>query len=86
MDDNNSPKQPIVPHPVMQMKITALSDGSVAVNGIPNNPNTALQLIAGATAAITNLFIGKAKEGQLDDANNLVESKIITPDKKIILQ
>ena len=89
MDNNNDNplKQPAVPHPVMQMKITALSDGTIAVNGIPHNPNTALQLIAGATGAITNFFMNKAKEGKLDDKNNLIESKIISPsDKKIILQ
>lgn len=88
MDENNNdnpPKQPAVPHPVIQMKITILSNKTLTINGAPDNLDVALQVLADAARVTINLFIDKAKEGQLDDENNLIDTKIISPDKKVIL-
>jgi hypothetical protein len=79
---NNS--KPVHPQPVFQIKITALSDGSVNINGFPNNLKVTLDMMTAGTQAVISHFISKAKEGNLDDNNNIIPSKILTPDKKLV--
>lgn len=69
----------------MQIIITVTKDGRLSVNGFPNNLQGALQVIHGAHDAITAYFIGKAKAGEMDDKGNVIESKIIKPDRPILM-
>jgi len=71
------------PQPVQQMRITVMDNGQVVVNGFPSNLHTSLLILHRAYKAVTLHFIDAAKNGQIDNYN-LVESKIITPDKKLV--
>ena len=73
---------PAHPQPVFQIKITALSDGSVNINGFPNSLKTTLDMMTAGTQAVISHFINKAKEGNLDDNNNIIPSKIVALDNK----
>jgi len=64
----------------MQVTINITKDGKLSVSGFPNNLQGALQVIHGASDAIVQYFIGKAKAGEMDDQGNVVESKIMKPD------
>jgi hypothetical protein len=72
------------PQPVFQIKITALSNGSVNINGFPNSLKVTLDMITAGAQAVISHFISKAKEGNLDDNNNIIPSKILTQDKKLV--
>lgn len=85
MNDNGNQQGPVVPHPLMQMKITLLSNQTINVNGIPLDLDTALDVLAGATKAITQHFVRKAKEGKLDDTNRIIQNKIIAPGNKLVV-
>ena len=74
------------PQPVLQAKITAMSDGSVSVNGFPSNLSTALHLITAAHNAVINHFINQAKAGNLDDNNTIIPPKIITSQKPVLIR
>lgn len=78
-------KASAVPQPIIQMRITVLDNKSVVVNGIPSSLRTALGILFDANKAIVDHFINRAKEGALDDANNIVQSKLITPQNKLII-
>ena len=75
----------VVPHPLMQMKITLLSNQTISVNGIPQDLNTALDILAGASKAVVLHFVRRAKEGKLDDKNRIVQDKILMPDNKLVI-
>lgn len=81
----NMPGLKNIPKPIMQMKITVLDNKSVVVNGIPANLRTALGILFDANKAIVDHFVNKAKEGELDDKNTIIQNKIIAPSNKIII-
>lgn len=57
---------------------------AIRLDGIPPNMNEALELAFHATKSIMLLFAEKAKAGQLDENNTIIESKIITPSNDIV--
>jgi hypothetical protein len=69
----------------MQMKITLLSNQTISVGGIPQDLNVALDILAGASKAVTLHFVGRAKEGKLDGKNRIVQDKILMPDNKLVI-
>lgn len=81
----NMPGLKNIPKPIMQMRITVLDNKSVVVNGIPANLRTALSILFDANKAVVDHFIGRAKEGELDDKNTIIQNKIIAPSNKIII-
>lgn len=85
MEDNGNRQGPVVPQPLMQMKVTLLSNQTIRVNGIPQNLDTALDILAGATKAVVQHFVLKAKEGKLDDKNKIVQDKIFVPGNKLVI-
>ena len=85
MSNNGNNPKIVVPAPIMQMKITLLNNNSLSVRGIPNNLDQALLVLSDATKAVVKHFTKKAREGKLDDMDNLIESKIIQPNQKILI-
>jgi len=83
-NNGNGPKL-VIPSPVMQMRITVLNNGTLSVAGIPASLDTAMQILADATKAVVKHFTKKAREGNLDDTDTLIESKIIQPNQKVII-
>jgi len=85
MPNNSEPsQQPAHPQPVVQCRITAMSDGNVNVNGFPTNLLASLDLFFAAFKAIIVLFINQAKAGNLDHRNTIIPKKIIQQDKKLV--
>lgn len=76
---NESAEKPVVPTPVVQIKITLMSDGAMNVNGFPTELEIALAIMQDAIAAIVKHFVEEAKEGKLDHDNSFMEDKILTP-------
>lgn len=57
----------------------------MSVAGFPANYHIAIDIMNGASKAVTSHFMAKAANGEIDQLGNIVESKIIKPDKKIII-
>lgn len=88
MGNNNKPpieEGPVVPQPVVQIRITLLNNGSLNVNGFPIGLDSALQIMQDAHTAIVKHFVQGAKDGKLDDTNIFIQNKIITPGNKVII-
>ena len=83
---NNQSKQPksVHPQPVAQMRITIMNNGSVNVNGFPTDLREARHWLFMAEEAIMNYFINKAKAGELDENNRVIQKKIITKDNHLV--
>lgn len=75
--------KPVVPTPIVQIRITLMSDGALNVNGFPTKLETALAIMQDAIAAIVKHFVDGAKEGKLDETNTFEQSRILTPDNKV---
>ena len=85
MPNNSEPSQPPAhPQPVIQCRITAMSDGNVNVNGFPTTLLTFLDLFFAAFKAVIVLFIKQAKAGYLDDNNTIIPKKILTKDNNLV--
>ena len=76
--------KPVVPRPVAQMKITLLDNGGIAVNGFPNNLESAQDWLSAAAKVVVRHFISKAKAGELDENNRIIEKSIIVPNKTLV--
>ena len=81
---NNKQPDPAHPQPVAQIRITIMNNGSVNVNGFPTDLREARHWLFMAEEAVMNYFINKAKVGELDENNRLIEKKIITKDKGLV--
>ena len=58
-----------------EMNFTFYKDSPrVRLDGIPPNMNQALELFFHATKSLIFLFVEKAKAGQLDENNTIIES------------
>ena len=79
---NNHPKA-AHPQPILQCRITAMSDNTVNVNGFPTSLLAVFDLFFAAFKAVIMVFIARAKEGSLDDQNNIIPKKIIQQDKRL---
>ena len=80
----NNVEKPVVPYPIGQMKITFMSNGGVSVNGFPTVLEIAQEWLSAANRAVIRHFIDKAKAGELDENNKIIEKSIIVPDKKLV--
>ena len=82
-EDTSKPQSPLPAHPqpVIQIKITAMSDGNINVNGFPNSLLTTLDLFFAAFKAVIVQFVKTAREGNLDDEYKVIPKKIIEQDK-----
>ena len=80
---NKPIEKPVVPTPIVQIRITLMSDGAMNVNGFPTGLNAALAIMQDATAAIVKHFVEGAKEGKLDETNSFEQGRILTPDNKV---
>ena len=76
-------EKPVVPTPIIQIRIILMSDGAMNVNGFPVKLETALAIMQDATTAIVKHFVKGAKEGKLDETNSFEQSRILTPDNKV---
>lgn len=74
---NGTKQQPAHPQPIGQMKITAMTNGSVAVNGFPVDLDMARHWLYLAEKAIIEHFFKLAREGKLDENNRITKKKII---------
>ena len=81
MNDNEKKQQPAYPQPVGQMKITAMSNGAVTVNGFPVDLEMARQWLFLAEKAIIDHFFKLARAGKLDENNRISKNKIIEQKK-----
>lgn len=81
---NNKQPDPAHPQPIAQMKITIMNDGSVNVNGFSKDLYMALHWLSRAEVAIIDYFINKAKAGDLDDNNRVIQKKILTKDNSLV--
>jgi len=61
-----------------------MDNGEVNVNGFPNNFELALSYMNAANHVIMKYFIELAKDGRLDENNNLIEKNIISPEGKLV--
>jgi len=77
-------EKPVVPQPIAQMKITLMNNGGIAVNGFPNDLESAQEWLSAAAKVVVRHFITCAKSGELDEHNRIIEKKIITQDKKLV--
>ena len=85
MSNNGNNPKIVVPAPVMQLRITVMNNNTIAVSGIPASLDNAMQILADATKAVVKHFTKKAREGNLDDTDTLIESKIIQPNQKVLI-
>lgn len=76
MSPNNKPAHS---QPVIQIKITAMSDGNVNITGFPNNLRACLDILYAGGQAIIAHYIAEAKAGNLDEHNNIIPSQVLTP-------
>ena len=76
--------KPVVPQPIAQMKITLLDNGGIAVNGFPSNLEVAQEWLSAAAKVVVRHFISKAKAGELDEHNRIIEKTIIVPNKTLV--
>lgn len=77
--------KPAHPQPVLQMRITAMSDGNVNVSGFPTSLRNAQNLLNMAAQATIEYFIEQAKAGNLDDNNTVIPKKIIESKKPALV-
>ena len=70
---------------ILEMKIMVKKDNSVVVQGFPNNYMAAVNLLQIAEKNVIEFFVNKALAGKLDPAGSIINNKIITPEKSIIL-
>ncbi len=88
---NNGGKPPIlqskpaVPQPVHRLVLTVFDNKQMAVAGIPQDIKTAIGMLYDANVAIVKHFFEKARAGQLDENDCIIQSKIIEPKKNIII-
>ena len=71
--------------PIMKVEIHVMRDGRVEVMGFPSNFNDAMQIMKAGLHRVANHFIQMAKDGKLDDKLTIEQSKIVTPNKSIVL-
>lgn len=85
-EDTSKPQSPLPAHPqpVIQIKITAMSDGNVNVNGFPTSLLATLDLFFAALKAVIMQFVKTAREGNLDDEYKVIPKKIIEQDKRLV--
>lgn len=82
MSSNNN--KPVHPQPVLQTKITMMSDGSANVNNFPTNLLACLDLFFAAFKAVVMHFIEQAKAGNLDEKYTMIPKKILTKNKTLV--
>jgi len=75
----------IDPKVTLKIDIELLDNGQIRVNGFPKNTQQAVNIMNAATGTIINYFIEKAKDGEIDQMGNVIDSKIIKPDNLIVL-
>ena len=68
-------KETVVPYPLLQIKITVLSNDSINVKGFPSNLGYALSIFNSAQLAVVNHFIVEASNGNLDENNTKINIK-----------
>lgn len=75
-----------IAHPqlVAQIKITILDNGKINVTGFPLDANLAMGWMQQAQQALVAFFIAKAKAGELDENNKVIEKKILTRNSKLV--
>ena len=73
------------PKVTLRIDIELLDNGQIRVNGFPKNTQQAVNIMNAATGTIINYFIEKAKDGEIDQLGNVIDSKIIKPDNLIVL-
>ena len=61
-----------------------MDNGSVNVNGFPNDLKLALAWINAANNAIVFHFMKLAKDDKLDKDNRVIKSRIIVPDGGVL--
>ena len=59
----------------MKIIIDIDTKGNTKVSGFPSNYPAAMQMMQGATNAVCNLFIEKARAGLLDETGTIQEPK-----------
>ena len=74
---NNNDQKQAHPQPIGQMKITAMSNGSVSVNGFPVDLDMARHWLNLAEKAIIDHFFKLARAGKLDENNRIIKKKVI---------
>jgi UPF0288 family protein (methanogenesis marker protein 3) len=79
--NNNNKNETVAPAPVRQIKITLLNNGVITVHGLPANLKMAGRMIAGANEIITGFFVKKAKNGELDEEDNIIQNNPADPIK-----
>jgi len=85
MNNTEQPQTaPAHPQPVLQLKITAMSDGNVNVNNFPQNLLAAMDILFVAFKTIVVFFVNQARNGTLDDKYTVIQKKIITKDKTLV--
>ncbi len=72
------------PAPLFQVRITALSDGSINVMGFPKDLNAALSIMDQGKNTVVQYFIQQAKENRLNDRNVVDGGNIIVPKKGLL--
>jgi len=82
---NKPVEKPVLPTPIVQIRITLLSDGALNVNGFPTRLDAALAIMNDAQAAIIAHFVRGAKEGKLDENNAFEDKRILTPSNKVTI-
>jgi len=70
--------------PLFQVRITALSDGSINVMGFPKNLDMALKIMDEGKNTVVKYFIQQAKENRLNDRNVVDDGNIIVPKKGLL--
>ena len=69
---------------VHKMTIRFFSNGSVKVEGIPSNMQTAILMVNDISAAICHKFVDAARANQLDDQYNIDTGRIVVPQNKVL--
>ena len=72
------------PQPIAQIKITIMDNGAVNITGFPQDLNLSMNWIVAAQQALISFFVEKAKAGELDEQNKVIEKKILTRNSKLV--
>ena len=65
--------------------IQVFEDGRVEVLGFPSNYHAAMSIMQAGIRRMGAYFIEEARKDKVDDKLNLIQSKIIQPDKNLVI-
>ena len=70
--------------PVHEVKIQIFADNRIEITGFPTNYHAAMEIMTVGMRRVANYFLAMAKEGKLDEKQNIIKSSIIEANKSLL--